>query len=684
MTWKHLSVLLALLSAPCILMQRASTAYAQQLYVGVNWHPHDVPAEQWQSDIAKMREAGFNVVRMGHLAWDSYEPADRQFTFDWFDRVMDMMDEAGIKVILDIAVRPAPLWLHRKYPSMDITDADGVHRYPNGRYMEDVGDPMYQQYALRYTDTLTKRYAAHPALLAFGIDNEHGAGRISWSEDVRQRFITWLKNKYGTTDRLNEAWAAQRWSRRISDFEEIGLPAGGPPERVLDFRRFLSDEINGFYFNMLEIVRRNAPRAQTTTNAWYYNADGKYYDYAPMAYSGWMTREGCGFYPGRSLLSNDKISRSLFGISRIQYEAETPFWCTEFTTFTATPGAVRKYAYLSLMYGNQMVCGWTWQSMHGGEEQFHQGMMDWDGTLNAKYYEYKQIASEFQRIGKFFPYKPKADVALAYSFPSQMTRGMDPKVTHEMQVKDCFYATVPRNIDVRVVDVSRSSLDYKLLLVPGMSVMDETSAANIRAFVEKGGTVVMTCGSAIFDERGQVFRSTLPGLLDDVFGIRKGGYGETAAMNERSRRASKGSEIIVDFDGREIVTHADYFDWITPKGATVAGTIVSMDRDYPVITSNRYGKGTAIYIGIPADQDLIGMLLDALSDKLAIERISGLPEGIRARMTDENHILLFNVTEKPVSIPLDRRARSLLSGAKYRDSLVLAAQEPEFLEYTTR
>ena len=681
MNGKYLIVLLAAFISPCILLQRASTACAQQLYVGVNWHPHDVPPEQWRDDIARMREAGFTVVRMGHLAWDSYEPEERRFTFDWFDRVMDMMEDAGIKVILDIAVRPAPLWLHRKYPSMDITDADGVLRYPNGRYMEDVGDPMYQEYALRYTDTLTRRYAAHPALLAFGIDNEPGAGKISWSEDVRRRFIGWLQEKYGTTDRLNEAWAAQRWSRRISDFDEIGLPIGGPPERTLDFRRFLSDEINGFYFKMLEIVHRNAPLAQTTTNAWYYNADGKYYDYSPMAYSGQMTREGCGFYPGSSLLSNDRISRSLFGISRIQYEAETPFWCTEFTTFTATPGAVRKYAYLSLMYGNQMVCGWTWQSMHGGEEQFHQGMTDWDGTPNTKYCEYKQIASEFQRIEPFFPYKPKAEVALAFSFPSQMMRGIDPNLTHEMQVRDCFYATVPRNMDVRTVDISRSVLDYKLLIVPGMSVMDGKSAANIRAFVERGGTVVMTYGSALFDERGQVFRSTLPGLLDDVFGIRKGGYGETAAMNELSRRASEGGEIIVDFEGREIITRSDYFDWIAPIRATVLGNIVSMDRDYPIITSNKYGKGTAIYIGIPANENLMGILLDSLLDRLAIERVSGLPQGIRARMTDDSHILLFNVTENPVRIPLDRRARSLLNGVVYRDSLLLDAQEPEFLEY---
>jgi len=113
---------------------------AQELYVGANYHPHDDKnPEKIQRDIQLMKEAGLNVVRMGHLAWDSYEPSEGKFDFDWFDKVMDMMNEAGIKVILDIAIRPAPIWLHHKYPSISITDENGDVHYPNHRYMEDIG-----------------------------------------------------------------------------------------------------------------------------------------------------------------------------------------------------------------------------------------------------------------------------------------------------------------------------------------------------------------------------------------------------------------------------------------------------------------------------------------------------------------------------------------------------------------
>ncbi|WP_461634366.1 beta-galactosidase [Labilibaculum euxinus] len=33
----------------------------------------------------------FNVVCKRHLAWDSYEPAEGQFDFEWFNTVMDLI-----------------------------------------------------------------------------------------------------------------------------------------------------------------------------------------------------------------------------------------------------------------------------------------------------------------------------------------------------------------------------------------------------------------------------------------------------------------------------------------------------------------------------------------------------------------------------------------------------------------
>ena len=658
-------------------------AGSQQLYVGTNYHPHDDKnIEKIKRDIQLMKDAGFKAVRMGHLAWDSYEPSEGKFDFAWFDKVMDLMNDAGIKVILDIAIRPAPIWLHDKYPSIDVVDVNGDVQYPNHRYMEDVGDPMYQKYAVRYADILTKHYGKHPALMAFGIDNESGDGRISYSETARKRFIVWLKKKYTTVDNLNRAWATQRWSRKTNQFEEVGFPVAthttDVPERMLDFRSFVSDEVNQILFKIIDKVNTNAPNALVNTNAWYYSAT-KYFDYTPIAYSGKMTREGCGFYPGNSLTTNWGVMGALFGIARIQFESNNPFWCNEFTTMTAVPNSIRKSAYATLMYGNQMVCGWTWQSMHSGEEQYLEGMLDWDGIPNRKYDEYKKIATEFKKIEKYFPYKLNAEVGLAFSFPSQIASAYFPE-RHDQQLEACFDLFYYRNMDTRVVDISRSSLNYKLLFVPGVAVMDDVTANKIREYVKNGGTVVMTSNSAIVDETGKVFASTHPGRLNDVFGIRIASYEETENLNEISRSSFKGKKLEVTYKGKAINSESTRFDVVESKGAEILASITSLDKDYPVITSNKYGKGRAIYIGLSAKGEVLDPLIDDLIGELSIKKGPDVPPGIMARQIDVNHILYLNVSGDAKEIQRKGKSRSILWDKDYNGNFTIAPYEPEFIE----
>lgn len=658
-------------------------ANAQVLYVGANYHPHDDKnIDKIKTDIRLMQEAKLNVVRLGHLAWDSYEPTDGQFNFVWFDEVMDELDKAGIKVILDIAIRPAPIWLHQKFPSIDVVDANGNVQYPNHRYMDDVGDPNYQKYALRFADVLSKRYAKHPALLAFGIDNESGDGPISYSETVRQRFILWLKVKYSNIDNLNNAWATHRWSRRLNSFDEVGLPTAGSkngaPEKILDFRLFISDEVNGILFKVLDVVNTNAPNALINTNAWYYSWM-KYFDYSKIAYSGKMTRHGCGFYPGNSLKTIWGDMNAAFGIQRIQFESENPFWCNEFNTMASVPNSIRKSAYVTLMYGNQMVCGWTWQSMWAGEEQYLQGMIDWDGVPNRKYDEYKQIATEFKKIEKYFPYKPKAEVGLAFSFPSQIASGSFP-VQHENQVQACWDMLFWRNMDCKMLEISQSKLNYKLLFVPGVTVMDKVSAQKIRDYVQNGGTVIMTANSAMVDTTGQVFKTTLPRMLSDVFGIRVASFEETEAMNELSRKGYKGKKLEFTYKGKAVDVESARFDIVQAKGAEVIGQLTSLDKDYPIMTINNYGKGRAIYVGLPANGNVLGSVLDELINELGIPKGPEVPSGVMARQIDDKHFLYLNTSGESKEIKMNQKSKSILFDKDYSGNFTIAPYEPEFIE----
>ena len=239
-----------------------------------------------------------------------------------------------------------------------------------------------------------------------------------------------------------------------------------------------------------------------------------------------------------------------------------------------------------------MVNGWTWQTMWSEDEQYLEGMLEWDGVTNRHYYEYKKIASEFKKIQQFFPYHLKAEVGLAWSFPSVIASKSFP-VQHDNQVEACWDMFYSRNMDSRMLNIKYSSLDYKLLLVPGVAVMDDKSANKIREYVKNGGTVIMTSNSAIVDTTGQVFKTTRPGLLNDVFGIRLGAYEETDAMNDISRKGYKGKKLQFTYKNKAVDVESARYDVIDPKGAKVIGTITSFDKDYPIMTVNKYGKGKA-------------------------------------------------------------------------------------------
>ena len=235
---------------------------------------------------------------MGDLSWDAFEPSEGQFEFAWFDNILDQMNQAGIKVILDIGGSPAPIWLHHKYPSVNMVDEQGATVQPAERYMDDISAPAYREHLIHFADELTRHYAHNPALAAIGYNNEIGNGVMSYSEADRQRFIEWLKAKYGTIENLNKAWATQRWSRHLNSFDEVQLPyADGPaaPERYLDLRRFWSDVTISVLEDLERVRERNVPNLPAVSNLWD-TAGRRGFDYM-SSYKKYVSYGAEGFYP---------------------------------------------------------------------------------------------------------------------------------------------------------------------------------------------------------------------------------------------------------------------------------------------------------------------------------------------------------------------------------------------------
>ncbi|MFA6549535.1 MAG: beta-galactosidase, partial [Candidatus Margulisiibacteriota bacterium] len=133
---------------------------------GVTFYPDQWPAETWAENFKNIKQAGFNVVRFGEMAWDWIEPQPGSFSFAELDRAMDMCAKFGIKVLLGIPTSQVPPWFHRKYPGSRPVAQDGT-LYPEYGPRPNIckDNANYRKLAERLAKKIAQRYRNHPALL---------------------------------------------------------------------------------------------------------------------------------------------------------------------------------------------------------------------------------------------------------------------------------------------------------------------------------------------------------------------------------------------------------------------------------------------------------------------------------------------------------------------------------------
>ncbi|WP_270659808.1 beta-galactosidase [Enterococcus thailandicus] len=670
--------------------------------VGTNYHPHDWTPEQWRVDLDMMKSADFSIVRVGHLCWDSFEPEEGNYQFEWMDEFLTLCYERDIKVFMDIPTRPAPIWLHKKFPSIDIVDKSGNRLEPNTRYMEDVGDPDFQRIALKLAQKIARRYKNHPALLAFGLCNELGSGFHSYSRTALKRFQKWLELQYDTIDNLNQIWNTKRWSRRYAQFSDIFFPVSGDgikgsPEIFLDCERFFSDEILNYLKLLSQCVRDNAPGVPVSTNHWAENKNAGF-DYQKN-YQEVIDYSGIGFYPGINPEYEDGFIGSCMNSDHRVGEMDSPMWGLEFQTgtnggYAAPKGTLRMYAYLSWVYRNEMVCSWTWRTMVGGEEQYFYGLLDHDGYPSRKYDEMKQLAKEWQFLNENDVKRKDNNqrIGIAYSFENSKVMQYAPnfyKTNYKNgEVLGAYKALFHKNLDCNLIDLRHVRKSYSVVIVPGYCLMDRKSADTIRHLVKDGTTVIMTGYSAKVDEHNQAFTEALPGYLSDVFGVRVRGFdraiSHVSTINEggieKNPEIKRLKDVDIKFGTEHQNLNIDYHEFLEVTNAETLAEYIGIDEDRKAaVTSNFYGQGRAIYVGIPANEQLISKILDEL--EVGTITNTDLPRGIVSRPLNHDSQIFINTTSQTIEIPIKRPGIELLTQSKVDNFSVIKPYDVKIIKY---
>ena len=133
------------------------------MYFGVDYYPEhwvyphagtaERPEARWQEDVSLMIEAGVNVVRMGEFAWGLYEPEEGRFDFAWMRRMMDLLGDAGIKVVLGTPTAAPPPWMARLYPQILPIDERGLAKHEGTRRAACLNSEIFRGFSCRIVDS---------------------------------------------------------------------------------------------------------------------------------------------------------------------------------------------------------------------------------------------------------------------------------------------------------------------------------------------------------------------------------------------------------------------------------------------------------------------------------------------------------------------------------------------------
>ena len=143
----------------------------EKLLFGAAYYDEYMPCERLLQDVAMMKKAGINVVRIAESTWSTCEPQEGVFDFSHVERVMDAMEEAGISVIIGTPTYAIPTWMVKSYPDVLATTVNGRGIY-GARQIMDITHPAYRFYGERVIRKLMECTAHRKCVIGFQLDNE--------------------------------------------------------------------------------------------------------------------------------------------------------------------------------------------------------------------------------------------------------------------------------------------------------------------------------------------------------------------------------------------------------------------------------------------------------------------------------------------------------------------------------
>ena len=644
----------------------------ERIWYGGDYNPDQWPEEVWDDDVRLMKKAGVNLVSVGIFSWAKIETSEGVYDFDWLDRIIDKLGEAGVAVDLASATASPPMWLTQAHPEVLWKDYRGDVCQPGARQHWRPTSPVFREYALKLCRAMAEHYKGNPYVVAWHVSNEYGChNRFDYSEDAEHAFQQWCEERYGTIDAVNDAWGTAFWAQRMNDFSEIVPPrfiGDGNfmnPGKLLDFKRFSSDALKAFYIAERDTLAEITPDLPLTTN-FMVSASGSVLDYDDWGDEVDFVSNDHYFIPGEAHLDELAFSASLVdGIAR-----KDPWFLMEHSTsavnwreinYRKEPGQLVRDSLAHVAMGADAVCYFQWRQSKAGAEKFHSAMVPHAGEDSAVFRDVCELGADLNKLsdeGILGSRLAKSRVAVVFDYESEWatehTATPTQHVHHVDEPLAWFRALADQGVTADVVPVRGAWDDYEMVVLPSVYLLSEETTRRVRDYVVGGGRLVVTYYTGISDEKDHVWLGGYPGSIRDVVGVRVEEFmpmGDDFTGVPDHLDLSNGAvahdiaDVIGSVDGTATVLETFKDDpWTGMDGA-------------PAIVAHTFGEGRSVYVGARLGRDGIALSLPEILDSLGMAEAGGNDGRVlhveREGANGSRFVFSFNRTHETVRVPVE-------------------------------